>query len=76
MPDTDLDEILWGASAIAAVAGLFKPDGSPDERRAFYLLETGALDGSKVGHAKRGRWVSTRRRVYSSLGIKVAEVAA
>ena len=71
MPD-DLDLPIWGAQQIALAAGLLKPDGSPDERRAFYLFETKAIDGTKVGHATRGRWVSTRRRVLRSLGIGAA----
>jgi hypothetical protein len=71
MPD-NLDLPIWGAEAIAQVANLLKRDGSPDDRRAFYMLETGAIDGSKVGHEKRGRWVSTRRRIYKSLGIEAA----
>ena len=69
MPDTNLDEVLWGASAIGTAAGLFKPDGTVDLRKTFYLLEIGSLDATKVGHAKRGRWVSTRRRIFVSLGI-------
>jgi len=76
MPSIDLDEILWGATATAAVAGLRRADGKPDDRRAFYMLETGALDGTKVGHPKKGRWVSTKRRIYKSLGIAVDEAAA
>ena len=74
MPD-DLDLPIWGAQQIAFAAGLLKPDGSPDERRVFYLLETKAIDGTKVGHAKRGRWVSTLRRIRRSLGIVLAERA-
>ena len=72
MPDNDLDEILWGAEAISRAAELVKPDGSVDLRRGFYLLETGAVDATKVGHPKRGRWVSTLRRIRRSLGIEVA----
>jgi hypothetical protein len=72
MPDTTLDAPIWGATKIGEAAGILKDDGSVDLRRTFYLLETGALDASKVGHPKRGRWVSTPRRVRRSLGIEVA----
>lgn len=53
------DQPIWGAEAIGTVAGLNK-------RQAFYALEKGALDGTKV----RNRWISTRRRIYRSLGIE------
>jgi hypothetical protein len=58
-PNTNLDQPIWSAEAIGEIAGL-------SERQAFYALEKGALAGTKV----RNRWVSTRRRIYRSLGIE------
>jgi hypothetical protein len=55
---TDLDRPLWGGAAIAIEANLLK-DGSPDIKRAYYLLELGLLPGTKVGKI----WTSTPRRL-------------
>ena len=52
----DLDRLVWGAKAIAAVI-------NRNERQAFYLLEQGHLDAEKKG----GVWCSTVRRL---LGLK------
>ena len=59
MSDENLDLPIWGGHAIAREAGLFNDDGTPDTRKAFYLLEQGHLPASKVGN----QWVSTRRRL-------------
>ena len=72
MPDVDPDQPIWGAKEIARVAGLFGSDGEPDERKTFYLIEIGAIDATKIGHEKKGRLVSTRRRILRSLGIETA----
>jgi hypothetical protein len=57
----DLDKPIWGAKAIGNEAGV-------DERKAFYMLERGYLDGTKCGVL----WVSTPRRIRRSLGSEVA----
>lgn len=81
----DLDAPIWGAKAIARELNLFtaeknkktrKPTGKtvPDERKAFYLLETGAIRAKQVrgrdGDGKekqRGQWVTTLRLIRQSL---------
>jgi hypothetical protein len=45
-------ELVWGAKAIAQELGV-------GIRRAFYLLESGALPAKKV----QGRWVVERSRL-------------
>ncbi len=73
-----LDEPIWGCEAIARTAGLFKPDGSVDTRKGYYLIERGMIDATKVrgGDGKGELLVSTRRRVLRSLGISVGEGTA
>jgi hypothetical protein len=73
--DHHLDEPIWGCEAIARAAGLFKPDGSVDTRKGYYLIERGMIDATKVrgGDGKGELLVSTRRRVLRSLGISVGE---
>ena len=56
------EDILWGAEAIAAVIRV-------TQRRAFYLLENGALPAKKVGQ----RWVASRRKLLEAI---VGESAA
>jgi hypothetical protein len=83
--ERDLDAPIWGAKAIARELNLFteekhkttrKPTGKivPDERKAFYLLETGAIRAKQVrgrddgGKEKqRGQWVTTLRLIRQSL---------
>jgi hypothetical protein len=57
--DPQLDRPIWGAKKIGELIGR-------NERQTFYLLETGKLDGTKVGQL----WTSTRRRLNRSLGIE------
>ncbi len=70
-----LDDPIWGCEAIARTAGVFKPDGSVDTRKGYYLIERGMIDATKVRGAdgKGELLVSTRRRVLRSLGIFVGE---
>ena len=70
-----LDEPIWGCEAIARTAGVFKPDGSVDTRKGYYLIERRMIDATKVRGAdgKGELLVSTRRRVLLSLGIFVGE---
>ena len=49
-------DIVWGAEAIAAVIRV-------NQRRAFHLLENGALLAKKVG----GRWVASRKKLLAAL---------
>ena len=89
----DLDAPIWGAKAIARELNLFTKEKDkktrkltgrivPDERKAFYLLETGAIrskrvkglhtDDEKGKHKKgdpktRGQWVTTLRLIYKSI---------
>lgn len=58
----DLDRLVWGAEAIAAVI-------NRNKRQAFYLLEQGHLDADKVG----GVWRSSVRRLLFG---KVKQVEA
>ena len=80
MPNAvDLDAPIWGAKRIAAAAGLFKKDKKTgkkklDERKGFYLLESGAIRAKQVkgrdedGNEKtRGQWVTTLRLIRESL---------
>lgn len=50
------DDLLWGAKAISEEIGV-------NERKAFYLLETGAIPAQKVN----GLWVSSRGRLRAHL---------
>jgi hypothetical protein len=54
-----LDCAIWGAAAIAVAANLLKEDGTPDLRKVYYLLETGALPATKISDG----WVTTPRRL-------------
>ena len=54
-----LDRPIWGARAIAQHIGR-------SERQCFYLLASGKLDATKLGHI----WTSTKRRLNRSLGIE------
>jgi hypothetical protein len=79
MTDKSLDAPLWGAEAIAIEANLFKKNDKtgktePDRRRAYYLLETGAIKAKRVKgqdedgrDKKRGQWVTTLRLIRQSL---------
>lgn len=55
----DLDAPVWGAEAFAKIVRL-------EPGQVYYLLERGRLDATKVSHKK---WVSSRRRLYQSLGL-------
>ena len=81
----DLDAPIWGAKAIARELNLFTEEKDkktrkltckivPDERKAFYLLETGAIRAKQVkgrdkdGKQKEhGQWVTTLRLIRQSL---------
>lgn len=72
--DSNLDRPVWGALAIAEVANLFDDEGNADVRKAYYLLETGAIAARRVRgrdkdgkEKKRGQWVSTPRLIRDSL---------
>jgi hypothetical protein len=52
--DNDLDELLWGAEAIARAANI-------ETRRAYHLLERGVIPASRAGKF----WVSTLRKIRS-----------
>jgi hypothetical protein len=52
----DAPDILWGAEAIG------KAIGRPP-RATFYLLESGAIPGRKVG----SKWVASRRKLLEAL---------
>jgi hypothetical protein len=54
-----LDLPIWGAKNIAVAANLLNEKGEPDERKAFHLLQTGALPATKISDT----WVSTPRRL-------------
>lgn len=62
-------ETLWGAEAIAVAADLRRPDGTPDVRKAFYLLARGHLPGKKVGPRL---WTSTRAAIRLAVDPKAA----
>jgi hypothetical protein len=72
----DPDLPIWGCAEIARVAGIFHPDGRPNVARVYYLVQSGHLDCTKVGHKKLGRWCSTRRRILASLGVTIKTKAA
>jgi hypothetical protein len=57
--EIDLDRLLWGCRAIAIAAGVLDDDGEPDVRRAYKMLQRGALDASKAGKL----YTSTIRRL-------------
>jgi hypothetical protein len=63
--DKDDDRNIWGAREIAIAAHCYKEDGTPDVRKAFYMIEHGYL-GNAV--AKVGRlYVSTPRRIREAI---------
>jgi hypothetical protein len=73
-PTDDLDKKLWGARAIAEEADLYRINPKtgktePHVRKAFHLLEIGAIAAKRVkGEGKdRGTWVSTPRLIRNSL---------
>ena len=55
-----LDQPVHGAEAIAEVLNLRNLDGTPNPRKAYYLLEGGFIDADKLGLR---RWSSTPRRL-------------
>ena len=59
------DQPIWGARQIAAAAGCFKKDGTPDERKAFDLIESGYFGDAvtKVGR----QHVSTPRKILHAM---------
>lgn len=57
--DNDPDRPVWGAKAIGEIA-------NRSVRAAQYLLESGKIDGTKVGNV----WTSTPRRILRSLGVE------
>jgi hypothetical protein len=59
MFDPYLDTPVYGAVAIAQILNLRDENGDPDGRRAYYGLERGYFDASKIGRV----WTSTRRRL-------------
>jgi hypothetical protein len=60
--DPVLDELIWGARAIAKAANILKDDGSVNDKKANRLIVNGALSAHKRG----GRWVSTRRQILGA----------
>jgi hypothetical protein len=58
-PKIDLDTPVYGAAAIATVAGLVDKHGKPRVRAVYHLLEKGLLPASKIGDT----WTSTPRRL-------------
>jgi hypothetical protein len=67
----DPDQLVHGAEEIAKVLNLIDEDGQPDTRRAFYMLERGYVDATKLGR----QWCSTRRRLLAGL-VALRETAA
>ena len=63
MPEFDpyLDTPGYGAAWVAEVLNLRNEKGELDERRAYYALESGYLDASKLGR----QWSPTRRRLLA-----------
>jgi hypothetical protein len=57
--DPILDELLWGARAIAVAANIKNEAGELNVKKAFRLLSAGIIPANKRG----GRYVSTRRRI-------------
>jgi hypothetical protein len=47
-----VDDLLWGGKAVAAELGI-------KTRKAFYLLDTGAIPARKIN----GLWVASRRQL-------------
>jgi hypothetical protein len=59
--DKWLDQPGYGARFVATVLNLRDEDGALDLDRAYYLLQNGQADASKVGRI----WTSTPRRLLS-----------
>jgi hypothetical protein len=59
--DDDLDRPIYGVREIARVLNLIDDRGEPDARRAYYVLEQGQVDASKLGRV----WSSTKRRLLA-----------
>jgi hypothetical protein len=57
--DTDLDTPLWGAKVMAPVI-------NRTERETYHLIKNKQLDVTKKG----ALYVSTRRRLLASLGVR------
>jgi hypothetical protein len=69
----DLDLPKFGAAEFARILKIQKPNGEPDVRRMFYLLECGYVDADKLsdeksedGKKNKSTWVSTTRRLLAS----------
>lgn len=60
---SDPDQPVHGAENIAKVLNLVDAKGKPNTRRAFYLLEQGLVDATRMGR----RWISTRRRLLGPI---------
>jgi len=58
---TDLDAPIFGASNIAAAAGLFTEAGEPDQHKLYYKKRAGLLSG--IVHKNGRELVSTRRQL-------------
>jgi hypothetical protein len=56
MPESNDNDLIWGAAAIARVI-------KRSLRTTFFLLENGHLPAKKVG----GRWVTTRAKLMAHL---------
>jgi hypothetical protein len=65
MSNKNLDVPIWGARQIGKEAGVFKEDDSVDERKAFYLIESGYFGDAvrKVGR----QHVSTPRKIRQAI---------
>jgi hypothetical protein len=61
MSNENLDTPVWNARGIGKEAGIFKEDGSVDERKTHYLIECGYFGDAvtKVGR----QHVSTPRKI-------------
>jgi hypothetical protein len=59
MYSENLDQPLYGAESIGRAAHLFDDAGNVDVKRAYYVLERGYIDASKIGR----QWVTTMRRI-------------
>lgn len=70
-PETDLD-LLWGAEEIARAANILNPDGSPNLRRCFYMLEKGLLPAQKAGRVWVASRLGLRRHFATALGQEAA----
>jgi hypothetical protein len=62
--DPFLDMWLWGARDIGEAANVRNKDGSVNEKKATRLIVQQVIPAEKV----RGRWRSTRRKIYGIPG--------